>query len=621
MFKEDIRREKPAHREIREPIPPPFWNKNVPAYPHHMSPPPPPIAETAWERGLRHAKELKRRAIQRKVHEPDFVQKREIISLNVALNEDRDMEFVDHRSLADANKGYDPFQEIEEDEYAVPPPEELRRGRLMRDDKARKAPPPHFRNGPPVAREGRPPPPIIPLHPEPNPRDKRSPNMHHHPALRRISPSRMRYESEKDRFPVHNPARDVPLYGQQRSGDRDKRERFDDRMHQRGRRRPDEVTPSSESDRRNLSDSKDKDYRESSNQMTSKNPNVGVARSDQWSDPWARARPTTRGKNKENAGSRSSSSSSVSGSSSRSSSRSSYSSHSSYSGSSRSSSRSSATSRSSSYSSNSDTSRSPSPTKTDKEKRKPLGSKQQNVETASTSTEQKKGNVVSAKNTNPTVVNKDSSIAKVSEAPKTQSQEGIAPSGKSGSTPIAKKVQLQPRGRQRKKTVAKGTMENKRTSSSSSEFSHTDSSTSRSPSKGKTKSDSGSDSRSSSSDSSDVSSSGSPSSDSEDDKPKSRKGKTTVGTKLEKKPEAMVPAAGTKKNGKVKVPSKPGRKDVQMTISEKHAGQPVTQVASRKRSSADISEQSTKGSNRRVELLEQLKAVEDAIARKRAKMT
>lgn len=42
---------------------------------------------------------MKRQSILRKVQEPDFVQKREIISLNKALNEDRDMEFVDQRSL------------------------------------------------------------------------------------------------------------------------------------------------------------------------------------------------------------------------------------------------------------------------------------------------------------------------------------------------------------------------------------------------------------------------------------------------------------------------------------------------------------------------------------------
>ena len=67
-------------------------------------------------------------------------------------------------------------------------------------------------------------------------------------------------------------------------------------------------------------------------------------------------------------------------------------------------------------------------------------------------------------------------------------------------------------------------------------------------------------------------------------------------------------------NGKVLVPSKPGRKDVKMTILDKTG-------ATKRKFTSEKQDQAIKPSSRRAELLEQLKAVENAIARKRAKMS
>lgn len=76
----------------------------------------------------------------------------------------------------------------------------------------------------------------------------------------------------------------------------------------------------------------------------------------------------------------------------------------------------------------------------------------------------------------------------------------------------------------------------------------------------------------------------------------------------------QVPATQQPVNkGKVMVPSKPGRKDIKMTIIDKPG-------MAKKRTAAEMTGQGKKSASRRNELLEQLRVVEDAIARKRAKM-
>jgi len=47
---------------------------------------------------------MRRRAMQRKVEEPDFMRKREVLSLNEALNVDRDMDYIAHKPLADEER-------------------------------------------------------------------------------------------------------------------------------------------------------------------------------------------------------------------------------------------------------------------------------------------------------------------------------------------------------------------------------------------------------------------------------------------------------------------------------------------------------------------------------------
>ena len=47
---------------------------------------------------------MRKRALQRKVEEPDFMRKREVLSLNEALNVDRDMDYIAHKPLADEEK-------------------------------------------------------------------------------------------------------------------------------------------------------------------------------------------------------------------------------------------------------------------------------------------------------------------------------------------------------------------------------------------------------------------------------------------------------------------------------------------------------------------------------------
>ena len=44
---------------------------------------------------------MRRRSMQRKVEEPDFMRKREVLSLNEALNVDRDMDYIAYKPLAD----------------------------------------------------------------------------------------------------------------------------------------------------------------------------------------------------------------------------------------------------------------------------------------------------------------------------------------------------------------------------------------------------------------------------------------------------------------------------------------------------------------------------------------
>ena len=44
---------------------------------------------------------MRRQSMQRKVHEPDFMRKREVISCNEKLNVDRDMDFIVAKSFAD----------------------------------------------------------------------------------------------------------------------------------------------------------------------------------------------------------------------------------------------------------------------------------------------------------------------------------------------------------------------------------------------------------------------------------------------------------------------------------------------------------------------------------------
>lgn len=579
----------------------PGFPPQIQGAPWDNHPPPfmaPPVAETAWEKGLRHAKELKKRALQRKVQEPDFVQKREVLSLNLALNEDRDMEFVDHKPLGPTNKGFDPFQEDEADEYAVPTPEEMRRQARLHRERQR-PPQPHPRH-PDKGR--RPPHPEHVMHPNQRPLDRRPPSPHRLPPpghfppdLRRMSPQHPSYDGDR---------RPIPRPDDRRDENRDRHPEKD------MMRRPDNRIPlHPNANRRDMSNDKlgdEKQLSDKANLGANGAPNV---RSDQWIDPWARARPQARGRNK-NKDSSTSSSGSSSGSSSRSSSRSSYSSRSSGSGSSRSSSRSSGSSRSSSFSSHS--SKSPSPSKGGKPKKKVLASAKQrtaasaaqkNPQTMAKSTPPGTRTVAQIKSDKRNVPSPKSAPPVAKKLPVTANKAPIPASVPPGAKPPAVK---------KDKAIAKPKKQRK--SSSSSEFSRSDSSAS--PSRGKKKSGSDSDSGSStgSSSSSYTSSSGSSSSDSEDGKTNPKKsGKSSAGKKGQTTPK--IPSLPGNK-GKVAVPSKPGRKDVKMTIIDKPGV-----AKDRKRPASDIAGQSKKQpSNRRVELLEQLRAVEDAIARKRAKL-
>ncbi|XP_039272646.2 uncharacterized protein LOC120346921 [Styela clava] len=561
---------------------------------------PPPVAETAWEKGLRHAKELKKRALQRKVQEPDFVQKREVLSLNLALNEDRDMEFVDHKPLGPANKGFDPFQEIEADEYAVPTPEEMRRQARMHRERQRGGPPPPIRH--PPGKDHRLPPPEHLLHPKSHERRPPSPHRlpppgHYPPDMRRMSPHQPIYG--KDRHPKDSGF--IHRVDEQRDGNRDRRPDKD-------MQRPDQHLPLHD-DRREAPRDQTKDEKFQIDEFKLAENGAPNVRSDQWVDPWARARPQARGRNK-NKDSSSSSSGSSSGSSSRSSSHSSYSSRSS-SGSSRSSSRSSGSSHSSSYSSHS--SRSPAPSKGVKSKKKILASaKQRNAAVGA----QKKAPQIVGKNTTGTKPvtqiksSKDKQIIPQAKAPPDVAKN-FSNAANNASLPVPTNLTIKPIVAKKDKALPK----KQRKSSSSSEFSRSDSSASPSPSRGKNKSGSGSDSGSSgSSSSSYTSSSGSSSSDSDGDKTKSKKSAKSTGSAGGNKPPTVPKVAAQK--GKVAVPSKPGRKDVKMTIIDKPGI-----AKDRKRPASELSGQTKKPpSNRRVELLEQLRAVEDAIARKRAKL-
>lgn len=550
--------------------PDPFWEEPPPFIP-------PPAAETAWEKGLRHAKEMKKRALQRKVQEPDFLQKREVISTIGALNEDRDMEFVNIVPLT--NKGYDPFKEEESGEYATPTAEEVRR-HLNRD--RRHAPPgqrhhsdkDHHRLPPPdhmmhsdSRRERRP----------PSPRRERYPH-----EGRGMLPRR---DIERER-PGHFPPNELGFAPQ--FNDRRDRHNFQTGSGQ-GMHHPDairrEPVPGRVKDERYVPDGPSKG---------AQNGGPPSGQSQTWSDPWARGRPQTKGRHKAKSDS-SSSSDSSSGSSSRSSSsgssRSSYSSKSSSSG-----------SDSSSYSSDRDSSRSPSPSKDGK--KKVLAS-------------------VKQRNAAPGVMKKNLPPQKAppllkpapSQIPATATNKPVVPiknpplnkTVPNPAVPTAPPVKSVPKKKARKQ------------SSSSSEFSHSsDSSPSPSRAKNKSESDSDSGSSSGSSSSSASSSSSSSSSDSEGDKPANRRKrkplKPPTSQMQRNLPHQQLPPSQQSMNkGKVMVPSKPGRKDIKMTIIDK-PGMP------KKRTAAEMTGQGKKSASRRNELLEQLKAVEDAIARKRAKM-
>lgn len=572
----------PHHRR-----PDPFWPEPPPFIP-------PPVAETAWEKGLRHAKEMKKRAMQRKVQEPDFMQKREVISTIVALNEDRDMEFVNNKPLA--NKGYDPFKEKEGDEYATPTPEEVRR-HLMRE---RRHPPPSHRHL--MEKDHRLPPPERMMHPEAR-RDRRPPSPRHdrYPAdMRVISPRRDNDRDRRGNFPPNDPG--FPPH----FDDRRERRDFPDRLDiTRGPYHPDAIRREPAIDRVK-EDRYSSDGSRGSKPLPNGAPPPGQGQA--WNDPWARGRPQTKGRNKEKPDS-SSSSGSSSDSSSRSSSRSSDSSRSSRS----SGSSSSGSSRSSSFSSDRDSSHSPSPSKNTTKKKKVLAT-------------------VKQRNGAPGLPKKNIPPARLPPNVKPISQpkpeESIPPS-----IPVKKPVpdkKAPPQNQNVTNVPAarkppKKPPTKKRTSSSSSEFSHSsDSSPSplRAKRKSKSGSDSGSESSSDSSSSSMSSSSASSSSDSEGDKPANRRKrkplKSTPG--VPQVPpnvqghSALPQHQSAQHKGKVMVPSKPGRKDVKMTILDKSGGP-------KKRTASEMSGQGKKPSSRRTELLEQLKAVEDAIARKRAKLT
>ncbi|XP_061628776.1 zinc finger CCCH domain-containing protein 18 isoform X1 [Phyllopteryx taeniolatus] len=89
-----------------------------------LPPPPPPVeppVESAWERGLRHAKEMLKKATIRKEQEPDFEEKR----FNVTIGEDerefdKENEFFRDRSYRLIREEMDIREPIYGDQYADP---------------------------------------------------------------------------------------------------------------------------------------------------------------------------------------------------------------------------------------------------------------------------------------------------------------------------------------------------------------------------------------------------------------------------------------------------------------------------------------------------------------------
>ncbi|XP_076810921.1 uncharacterized protein LOC143453461 isoform X2 [Clavelina lepadiformis] len=604
---------------LNEQRPPPAADAMMPPHGMPTEMTPGPRIETAWERGLRHAKEMRKKSMQRKVNEPDFLRKREVISLNEALNVDRDMDYIAHKPLVEDARGFDPFNAFDDDDrYAVPPPEELKK--FKRFDKSQgsrgRSPVGNMPSHHPDSQRARMdkernfPPPGHPLHREMLDRhgggDRRSPSRHvgpPHPQNRHQPP------------PMH--ARDHRMPPHPRSDDMFRDLRGDGGMQ---RNHPDRGYRDHRMDdaRREVESRVVAVGHEGSNPTRKPQKSMKSFRGDNWSDPWARGRQSAK-KRSTKSGSDSSS-----GSSSSSSSRSSDSSRSS-SGSSRSSSRSS---YSSSFSS-SGSSRSPSPKKNTK---KVLKKKAALTKTATgkepTKPVTKSGKVPATAPKQ--VVKKTVDPAAKLKAVKVPQQKPAVKLPIPALKPPAKvKAPQQQRGRQPTKAPTKKSKPKRRShSSSSSEFSHTSSSESRSRSRSKgSGSDSGSSSSSSGSSSgsdSYTSSSGSSFDSSDEDTKKKpvKKGKAVP----VKKPAA--PAAAKKPvAGKVSVPSKPGRKDVKMTIINKAKPAAPTTAASkenRKRPAAAMSGTTKKVSaiaNRRVELLEQLKVVENAIMKKRAKLT
>ncbi|XP_019733738.1 zinc finger CCCH domain-containing protein 18 isoform X4 [Hippocampus comes] len=89
-----------------------------------LPPPPPPVeppVESAWERGLRHAKEMLKKATIRKEQEPDFEEKR----FNVTIGEDerefdKENEFFRERSYRIIREEMDIREPIYADQYSDP---------------------------------------------------------------------------------------------------------------------------------------------------------------------------------------------------------------------------------------------------------------------------------------------------------------------------------------------------------------------------------------------------------------------------------------------------------------------------------------------------------------------
>ncbi|KAL3858662.1 hypothetical protein ACJMK2_008924 [Sinanodonta woodiana] len=85
-----------------------------PDSPEEIEPPPPvpqPKAETAWERGLRQAKEVMKKATQRKEHEPNFEEKK----FNLSLEEDREQN-KENKKEPIRSKEYN-YERESDDEY------------------------------------------------------------------------------------------------------------------------------------------------------------------------------------------------------------------------------------------------------------------------------------------------------------------------------------------------------------------------------------------------------------------------------------------------------------------------------------------------------------------------